>query len=248
MKKSIEMREAMFRSKEFFVRVRGDYGLFTNPASKGGGEKSSYSIPTRQALNGIVDGLYHKPTFKNIITEVKVMNQIHTEVIGTRALLGNGKADLNYMSYLIDLEYLIRFHFIWNESRPDLIPDRNPKKHEVIMERSLEKGGRRDIFIGTRECFAVAEAISLEEYQAANSYYDGQTLSFGIMFHSFSYPSNENEQLLSYFADTTMHDGVVNFKPQENCEIVNTLSSYYFKYPKAIRSVEDELDDYNKME
>ena len=70
----------MYRSRNFYARIRGDRALFTNPATKGGSERSSYSVPTRQALQGIIDGIYHKPTFTNVVTEVKVVNQIQTEV------------------------------------------------------------------------------------------------------------------------------------------------------------------------
>ena len=76
----------MYRSRNFYARVRGDRALFTNPATKGGSERSSYSVPTRQALQGIVDSIYHKPTITNVVTEVKVINQIQTELQGVRAL------------------------------------------------------------------------------------------------------------------------------------------------------------------
>ncbi|GFK23704.1 type I-C CRISPR-associated protein Cas5c [Tetragenococcus halophilus] len=241
----------MFKSREFFVRLKGDYALFTNPSTKGGGEKSSYSVPTKQALQGIIDSLYHKPTFRNVVTEVKVMNQIQTEVIGTRALLGSGKvntADLNYVSYLTDVEYLVRFYITWNEARPDLINDRNQKKHEAIMERSIKKGGRRDIFLGTRECVATGEYLTQEEYEQAESYYNGKVLSMGIMFQEFEYPIENNQPLTSYFADIVMKNGVIRFKKKEDCEIVNTLSNYNFKSQTEVKSVDKELEEYEQME
>lgn len=40
-------------SRYYYVRIKGDYALWTSPESKGGGEKSSYSVPTRQALTGL---------------------------------------------------------------------------------------------------------------------------------------------------------------------------------------------------
>ncbi|KAF1301089.1 type I-C CRISPR-associated protein Cas5c [Candidatus Enterococcus willemsii] len=238
----------MAKQREFFVRIKGDYGLISNPSSKGGGEKYSYSTPTKQCLTGIVDALYFKPTFKNIVTEVKVINPIQTEVIGTRALLGNMKADLNYVSYLVDVEYLIRFHMEWDENRPDLVYDRNAKKHEAIMERSIKKGGRRDVFIGTRECVATAEYITKEEYIQAKSCYDGQVISLGIMFQEFEYPTDSNEPLKSYFKDTVMKGGIITFGPREKCEIVNELSNYKFKRPEEIKPVDDELKEYQQME
>ena len=76
----------MYRSRNFYVKISGERALFTNPATKGGSERTSYSVPTRQALQGIIDSIYHNPTFINIVTEVKVVNQIQTELHGVRAL------------------------------------------------------------------------------------------------------------------------------------------------------------------
>lgn len=238
----------MFKSREFFVSLKGRYALFTNLSTKGGGEKATYTVPTRQALQGCVDSLYFKPTFKNVITEVKMMKPIQTEVIGTRALLGNGKADLNYVSYLTNVEYLVRFYMTWNEARPDLINDRNQKKHEAIMERSIKKGGRRDIFLGTRECVATAEYLTQEEYEQAESCYKEDVLSMGIMFQEFEYPAEDKQPLKSYFADIVMKGGVIRFKNKEDCEIVNTLSTYNFKTQQEIKSVDKEFEEYKQME
>lgn len=238
----------MYRSRNFYMRVRGDLALFTNPATKGGGERSSYPIPTRQALQGIVDAVYHKPTITNIITEVKVINQIQTELHGVRALLANYGADLSYVSYLSDVEYLVKFHFIWNENRPDLIQDRLPNKHEAIMARSIKKGGRRDVFLGTRECLGLVDEISQEEYETAESYYDNQSIDLGIMFHSFAYPKDKSQPLQSFFTKTVMENGIVKFKEQADCEIVNQLSSYAFKTAGPIKSVDEEFDQYQQDE
>ncbi|MDY4761343.1 type I-C CRISPR-associated protein Cas5c [Streptococcus thoraltensis] len=238
----------MYRSRNFYMRVRGDLALFTNPATKGGGERSSYLIPTRQALQGVVDAVYYKPTIVNVVTEVKVINQIQTELHGVRALLADYGADLSYVSYLSDVEYLVKFHFTWNSNRPDLEQDRSPNKHEAIMTRSLKKGGRRDIFLGTRECYGLVDEISQEEYDATISYYDGQSIDFGIMFHSFAYPTDKQTPLRSYFTQTVMENGTVCFKNQEDCEIMNTLSSYAFKTPGQVKPVDEEYDIYQSDE
>lgn len=238
----------VFRSRNFYFRVRGNLALFTNPATKGGGERSSYSVPTRQALQGIVDAIYFKPTITNVVTEVKICRQIQTELHGVRALLANCKADLSYVSYLSDVEYLVKCHFIWNEDRPDLMHDRLPNKHEAIMARSIRKGGRRDIFLGTRECVGLVDAISQEDYDAAEVAYADQTIDFGIMFHSFKYPKDKSEPLKSYFTHTVMENGCIRFKEQKDCEIMNTLSSYAFKSPGQVKSVDEEFANYQAEE
>lgn len=236
----------MYRSRNFYLRVKGDLALFTNPATKGGGERSSYAVPTRQALKGVVDAVYYKPTITNVVTEVKIVNQIQTELHGVRALLANYGADLSYVSYLSKVEYLVKFHFIWNENRPDLVHDRLPNKHEAIMERSIKKGGRRDVFLGTRECLGLVEAISQEDYETADVKYGDVTIDLGIMFHSFAYPTESNQPLRSYFTKTVMENSVIRFKEQEDCEIVNTLSNYVFKTSGDIKSVEEEFEIYSR--
>lgn len=237
----------MKQSKYFYARISGDYALFTNPSTKGGGEKVSYAVPSRQALEGIVDAIYYKPTIINVVDEVKVIKEIQTETIGTRALLNNMSADLSYVSYLRDVEYLLKFHFIWNEQRTDLIKDRNMNKHEAIMERSIKKGGRRDIFLGTRECVGLVSYLTSDEYKKAESKYDGQTIPFGIMFHSFKYPTDSKCKLKSYYTNTVMKNGIITFKNQSDCEIENELSSYSFKIASPIKSVDSEFDEYNQM-
>ena len=55
-------------------KVYGKYALFTDPLTKIGGEKFTYQIPTYEALKGITESIYWKPTFVWIIDDVRVMN------------------------------------------------------------------------------------------------------------------------------------------------------------------------------
>lgn len=116
------------------------------------------------------------------------------------------------------------------------------------MERSIKRGGRRDVFLGTRECLALVDAILQEEYESTVSYYEGQTLDLGIMFHSFAYPNNSKELLQSYFTETQMVNGVITFKKQVDCEIKNQLSNYAFKTSTNLKSVNQEFEEYEAME
>ena len=116
------------------------------------------------------------------------------------------------------------------------------------MERSLKKGGRRDVFIGTRECVGYIDHIDKEEYENAKSFYDGQSLSFGIMFSEFIYPTNPGGELVSCFTETRMENGVITFKDSKDCEIKNTLDNYSFKYPNEIKSVDKEYEEYENFE
>ena len=51
--------------------VYGSYALFSNPVMRVGGEKISYHIPTYEALKGIVESIYWKPTIMWILFRQK---------------------------------------------------------------------------------------------------------------------------------------------------------------------------------
>ena len=66
--------------------VYGDYALFSDPVVRVGGEKTSYSIPTYEALRGITESIFWKPTISWVIDEIRVMNRIQTETKGIRPI------------------------------------------------------------------------------------------------------------------------------------------------------------------
>ena len=53
--------------------VVGDRALFSDPITRVGGEKTSYYVPTYEALKGIISSVYWKPTFIWIIDAVATM-------------------------------------------------------------------------------------------------------------------------------------------------------------------------------
>ena len=76
--------------------VHGIYALFSDPVTRVGGEKYSYHIPTYEALKGITESIYWKPTIKWIVDAVRVMNPIQTETKGMRPIKYNGGNKLAY--------------------------------------------------------------------------------------------------------------------------------------------------------
>ena len=135
----------MERENAIEYKVYGKYALFTDPLTKTGGEKLSYQVPTYQALKGITESIYWKPTFTWVIDECRVMHPIRTESKGMRPIKYQGGNDLASYTYLKDVEYRVKAHFVWNENRPDLVNDRNENKHYQIAKRMLERGGRSQI-------------------------------------------------------------------------------------------------------
>lgn len=239
-----------FSSSTFYYRLTGDYALFTDPVTKGGGEKFTYQVPTYQALKGITEQIYWKPTIQHYIDSVKIIKPIQTETKGIVAALKNGRKDLNYYTYLRNVEYLVKFHFEWNENRPELGYDRNKNKHEQILLRSLERGGRRDIFLGTRECIGFVEKISEIEFNNAKTAYADKQISFGFMFHSFIYPDeayNEGteDNLTSSFTNIVMKNGLIYFIRPEECEIHQRLRNYSIKKfdKQSLEDVDSTLEE-----
>ena len=165
--------------------VYGRYALFSDPVTRVGGEKFSYQIPTYQALKGICESIYWKPTFIWVVDELRVMNAIATESKNIRPINYQTSGNtLSIYTYLSDVSYQVRAHFVWNLHRENLKDDRNEHKHHNIAKRMIERGGRRDIFLGTRECQGYVEPCVFGE---GDSFYDRMEggLDFGLMFPGF---------------------------------------------------------------
>ncbi len=217
--------------------VSGDYGLFSDPIMRVGGEKCSYQVPTYEALKGILASVYWKPTFIWHIDKVRIMNQIQTEVKGIRPIKytgtrETGKNDLAFYTYLKNCRYQVQAHFEWNENRPELEKDRNENKHHNIARRMIEKGGRRDIYLGARECQGYVEPCCFGE--GAGAYDDLPQLSFGLMYHGLTYAdeaysAETNGKMTANFWFPVMKNGVIEFLRPENCPMHKTLSDMKMK-------------------
>lgn len=198
--------------------VSGRFALFTDPLTKIGGEKCSYHIPTYEALKGVAKSIYWKPTFVWVIDKVRVMRRIRTQSKSMKPLVFSGGNSLAIYTYLADVEYQVQAHFEWNMQRNDLTSDRDESKHWHVAKRMLEKGGRQDIFLGTRECQGYVEPCTFGE---GKSDYDGYgVLEYGLMFHGFDYPDETGvNELHSRFWRPVMQDGVVEFIKPEDCTV-----------------------------
>lgn len=234
----------MERSKYFYAKVYGDRALITAPESKSGGEKFSSHIPTREMLRGIIDANYFKPVLRNVVDEVRIMNEIESYTQGTRLLLKNYKSDLSAYTFLTNVCYYVKFHFEWSEAREDLKGDRNFKKHEAITERSLKRGGRRPIFLGVSECMGYIEELMEDEYEHDEGHYDDKNLGFGLMFNEFIYPDKPGGMLKAVYVPINMKKGRINYEELEGQGIINEVRNYDFKEPVMTRTVDEELEDY----
>jgi len=199
-------------------KVTGRFALFTDPLTKIGGEKCSYHIPTYEALKGIAKSIYWKPTFVWVIDKVRIMRRIRTQSKSMKPLVFSGSNSLAIYTYLSDVEYQVQAHFEWNPHRNDLADDRDPDKHWHVAKRMVEKGGRQDIFLGTRECQGYVEPCTFGEEKGEYDRYGN--LEYGLMFHGFDYPDETGtKELHSRFWRPIMQDGVVAFPKPEECTI-----------------------------
>lgn len=211
----------MRNSIEF--KVYGKYALFTDPLTKLGGEKLTYSVPTYQALKGVVESIYWKPTVVIIVDEVRVLNAIRMESKGIRPMdYGGGNTLANY-TYLKDVCYEVRAHFEFNMNRPDLEHDRNEHKHHNLLKRSLQAGGRRDIFLGARECQAYVEpCVFGVERGFYNDYGD---IHLGSMVHGINYPDETGrDEMEVRLWSPVMRDGIIRFIRPEECTQVRRIA------------------------
>jgi CRISPR-associated protein Cas5d len=211
-------------------KVWGRFAMFTDPVMKVGGEKCSYHIPTYEALKGIAKSIYWKPTIVWIVDEARVMKRFRTQTKGTKPLKYSGGNDLAIYTFLTGepdretgvprVEYQVKVHFEWNQFRPELKQDQNEGKHFEIAKRMLERGGRQDIFLGTRDCQGYVEPC---QFGSGPGHYDGSgELAFGYHFHGFDYPDETGKpELYTRFWKPLMVDGVIRFpRPDDEERLV----------------------------
>lgn len=214
-------------------QITGDYGLFSDPLMRVGGEKCSYQIPTYEALKGILSSVYWKPTLIWIIDEVRIMHPIQMEVKGIRPIRYHGGNELSYYTYLKNCCYQVRAHFEWNENRPELTPDRNECKHHQIALKMIRKGGRRDVFLGTRECQGYVEPCVFGDGESA--YEDIPRVDFGLMYHGITYADESYSEttagkMTARFWRPVMERGIIRFLRPEECPYHKPLQDMSIKH------------------
>ncbi|PJK02506.1 type I-C CRISPR-associated protein Cas5 [Lysobacteraceae bacterium NML75-0749] len=242
-----------FRSEPFCFRVWGRQALFADPVTKIGGEKFSYQVPTYEAIKGIVKSIYWKPTLIWHIDRIRVMKPVRTYSKSTKPLDWNGGNTLAIYTFLQDVEYQVEAHFEWNENWPELAQDRVAGKHMAIAKRMLDRGGRQDIFLGTRDCQGYVEPCefgSLGRDGKAGFYDEIDNLDFGLMFHSFGYPEETgNHELVNRFWRAQMQNGEIVFPSVNDTEKLKTRfiramkPEKPFKRGENLKPVEDEAEE-----
>lgn len=216
-------------------RVWGRHALFTDPVTRTGGEKTSYHIPTYEAIKGITESIYWKPTFTWIIDKIRIMKPIRTEAKNVKPIKFGGGNDLATYTYLADVSYQVLAHFEWNLLRKELESDRTDAKHWDIAKRMIVKGGRRDIFLGTRECQAYVEECDFESGET--EFQQMGVLSYGFMFHSFDYPDVSGMDVLQarFWHAHVGDNGIIEFpRPDDSALTRRILRDMTPRPPKSV--------------
>jgi CRISPR-associated protein Cas5d len=107
-------------------------------------------------------------------------------------------------------------------NRPELAGDRNEHKHHNIAKRMIERGGRRDVFLGTRECQGYVEPCAFGE--SAGAYDNCPDMPLSLMYHGITYAdeavNEEDKGLLTVrLWNPVMRNGVIEFIRPEECTI-----------------------------
>lgn len=225
------MAKAKYRNTVEFL-VSGDYALFSDIITRPGSEKTSYPLPTYEALKGIISSVYWKPTLVWVIDYVRILNPIRTIRKGIRPIKYGGGNDLAYYTYLRDVKYQVRAHFEWNENRPELEKDRNENKHHNIAKRMIARGGRRDIFLGTRECQGYVEPCVFGE---GKGYYDDTgVIPYGVMYHGITYADEaileeDRNKMTVRLWNPVMENGMIDFIRPEECTMKRHIKDMTMK-------------------
>lgn len=204
------------------VLITAQNALFADPLTRVGGERMSYMIPTYEALKGIMESIYWKPTFEWVIDKCRVMNPITFEtksLLMPRLLRGDKDGrDRAFCTYLADVAYQVEAHIEWRMDKPELEFDRNSGKHFGIAQRAASKGGRFDIFLGKREgaCYGYVTPCTFGE---GKGYYDyAGSMQFGMMLHGITYPNQQHPEVKVRFWLPQMDNGIITFTRPDECD------------------------------
>ena len=109
-----------------------------------------------------------------------------------------------------------------NYNHPELEADRNENKHHNIAKRMVQRGGRRDIFLGARECQAFVDPCV---FGMGESHYDAMTgeLDYGFMYHGITYADeaileeDKNKMTVRFWKPIMKKGGIIEFIRPEDC-------------------------------
>lgn len=208
--------------------VHAERALFTRPDLRV--ERFTYPVPTFGALAGVLRSVYAKPSFYWVPRRVLIMkpiryqnilvNEVKSLAIKKHPFVAPDRRMQKMQTYLYDVEYVVEAWFEWSGKQPE---DQDLTKHMCIFDRSLEVGGRRDVFLGTRECTTVVEPLNKEiTSKPARERFDavvedwlrdhsGLNLDVGIMFYGWEWGTGMDQTDTPMFFSAEVRDGILEY-------------------------------------
>ena len=195
------------------VLITAKRAIFTRPELKV--EKYSYEVPTPSALCGVLKSVYWKPEMEYVIDQITVLNEIkyqevmtNGQIIGATALYPVSRKEAatpKSMNILTDVAYVVDFHVILTGKGThtnDVV-----EKHVAIFYQRLQKGQQfRTPNLGCKEF--VCELYDAAQEEIPQSYYNGTSISLGVMLHHIEYDNKRGNRQIWY--RPVMKDGVIN--------------------------------------
>jgi CRISPR-associated protein Cas5d len=222
------------RSPPVVFSVRAERALFTRQDLRI--ERYTYDVPTFGALAGVLRSIYAKPAFYWVPTRVLILkpirfqrimvNEVKDRVITQRPFIAPARRMQKMQTYLYNVHYIVEAHFEWSGREPE---DENLGKHLDIFHRSLAIGGRRDVFLGLRECSAIVEPLdpkynSIKEEERFDAVVKDQQKIWecvgqvgltmpdaGIMFHGWEWGTARDGTDTPTFFRASVRDGVLEY-------------------------------------
>ena len=111
------------------------------------------------------------------------------------------------------------YHFLYH---PELYKDWNENKHHNIAKRMVQRGGRRDIFLGTRECQAFVEPCEFGQGESAYDSMPGE-VDYDFMYHGITYADeaileeDKNKMTVRFWRPVMQKGGIIEFVRPEEC-------------------------------
>lgn len=223
--------------------VRAERALFTRQDLRV--ERFTYPVPTFGALAGVLRSIYAKPAFYWVPTRTCILNPIQYQniqvnevkdaIITQRPFIAPERRVQKMQTYLHNVHYIVEAHFEWSGKETQ---DENLGKHLDIFRRSLDAGGRRDVFLGLRECTAIVEPIdakfdALKPHDKFNAVVKAQqevwklmgqtglTMAIGLMFHGWEWGAARDGTDTPMFFNAMVRDGVLEYPhPTDDVKVI----------------------------
>lgn len=201
--------------------VKAGKAMFTDPLNRISAEKISYPVPTYSALQGLMRHIYSSPCIVWVIDSVRVLKPIRYIGYAISDPYRNKKGDRATYQYLLNPEYIITAHYVFDYSRPELSDGWTYAWHDRMIKKAMEQGGRFNLCLGCSECPALIYDMS-EEMMAG--YYDDEgRRDLGLMFHSYREASKNDPYRYAYYDQYIMENGCIWYNSQRECQICRRL-------------------------